>query len=287
VRVTAEEAGLLGEVPAAPVLLASQRDTRELVYAAPARQGWQAKLDLAFEPRFGRTAITRQSHLGPLRIQRPFYPERNGTCHVYVLHPPGGVVGGDLLEVTLEGAPGSRALITTPGATKLYRSLGPQAQIRQNIKLSGDACLDWFPQETIAFEGAHASIQTRVQLDREASYAGWEIVCLGRPAVPTMSGASEFSFLSPVSMPTRLAPNSSLNSWYLEFVSAFSGDVYQARRPFSRSRRISSRAIHVLPLPVGAVTSTSSNSNIASASSWKGSGLKGDGRGVPIPARSL
>lgn len=181
-RVTAEETGPLGEVPAAPVVSASPRDARDFAYAAPARQGWQAKLDLAFEPRFGRTAIARQSHLGPLRIQRPFYPEPNGTCHVYVLHPPGGVVGGDQLDVTLEGAAGSRALITTPGATKLYRSLGPQAQIRQRFALKGNACLEWFPQETIAFEGTHAAIQTRVQLAHESSYAGWEIVCLGRPA---------------------------------------------------------------------------------------------------------
>jgi urease accessory protein len=149
---------------------------------SPARQGWQAKLDLAFEPRFGRTAITRQSHLGPLRVQRPFYPEPNGTCHVYVLHPPGGVVGGDLLEVKLDSGAGSRALVTTPGASKLYRSLGAEARIRQRFDISGDACLEWFPQETIAFEGAHASIHTHVQLAAEASYAGWEIVCLGRPA---------------------------------------------------------------------------------------------------------
>lgn len=166
-----------------PARLDAEPTLPALAYAAPpARQGWQARLELAFEPRFGRTAIARQSHLGPLRIQRPFYPERNGTCHVYILHPPGGIVGGDQLEVTLEGAAGSRALLTTPGAAKFYRSLGPQAQVRQRFTIADDACLEWFPQETIAFEGAHASVQTRVRLAPEASYAGWEIVCLGRPA---------------------------------------------------------------------------------------------------------
>jgi hypothetical protein len=35
------------------------------------------------------------------------------------------------------------------------------------------------------------------------------------------------SFLSPVRMPTLSAPNSSMNSWYFEFVSAFKGVVYQ------------------------------------------------------------
>src|SRR6266404_3393062 len=84
-------------------------------------------------------------------------------------------------------------------------------------------------------------------------------------------------------MPTDSGPNSSENSTYLEFVRALRGLVYQARRPELRSRRISSRAIQVLPLPVGAVTRTSSSSRAASASSWNGSGLKGEASGVPIP----
>lgn len=171
-RVTAEDSG------PAPVWLA--RDAA--CFDTSARQGWKAQLDLGFAPRFGRTAIVSQSHVGPLRIQRPFFPESNGTCHVYVLHPPGGVVGGDELEVNLQSTAGARTLMTTPGATKLYRSLGPEAQVRQRFELEGDACLEWFPQETIAFEGAHASIETRVRLAPQATYAGWELVCLGRPA---------------------------------------------------------------------------------------------------------
>ncbi len=153
-----------------------------LTYAAQERQGWHARLALEFAPRFGRTAIRSQSHVGPLRIQRPFYPERNGTCHVYVLHPPGGVVGGDILELEAEVRPAARALITTPGATKLYRSLGGRAQIRQQFELDEHACCEWFPQETIAFEGCEAAMHTRVRLAEGATYAGWEIVCLGRPA---------------------------------------------------------------------------------------------------------
>jgi urease accessory protein len=147
-----------------------------------ATRGWRASLSLGFEPRHGRTVLAHQAHFGPLRVQRPFYPEPNGTCHVYVLHPPGGVVGGDELEVSVRGVADGRALLTTPGATKLYRSLGAEAVIRQSFELEGDFCLEWLPQETIAFAGAEARVATCVALSRGASYAGWEVVCLGRPA---------------------------------------------------------------------------------------------------------
>ncbi|MFT3928384.1 MAG: urease accessory protein UreD [Myxococcales bacterium] len=180
----AEDLGPRGEVPAvhaaSGVALAQAR--AQAVVCAPTRAGWRAELSLGFQPRYGRTRITEQAHLGPLRIQRPFYPEPNGTCHVYVLHPPGGVVGGDVLDVTLRGAEGARALLTTPGATKLYRSPGARAEIRQQFEFGEHSCLEWFPQETIAFEGTHASVKTHVRLAATASYAGWEIVCLGRPA---------------------------------------------------------------------------------------------------------
>ena len=63
-------------------------------------RGWQAAMDLHFNGSGARTVITRRRHVGPLRIQKPFYPG-DGACHVYLLHPPGGLVGGDVLDVTV------------------------------------------------------------------------------------------------------------------------------------------------------------------------------------------
>jgi urease accessory protein len=151
----------------------------ELPSATP---GWQAGLELCFEGRPGRTVLARSAHHGPLRVQRPFYPEADGACHVYLLHPPGGVVGGDVLDVRVRGHESGRALLTTPGATKLYRSAGAEAQLRQTFEVGTGFCLEWLPQETIAFSGTRARIRTHVKLAAGASYAGWEIFCLGRPA---------------------------------------------------------------------------------------------------------
>ncbi len=54
--------------------------------------GWKANLSLEFKATALRTVISKREHKGPLAIQRPFYPE-DDVCHVYLLHPPGGVVG--------------------------------------------------------------------------------------------------------------------------------------------------------------------------------------------------
>jgi urease accessory protein len=115
-------------------------------------------------------------------VQRPFYPE-GGICHVYLLHPPGGIVGGDSLELQVDAGQGSHALITTPAATKFYRAgPHPRAVLRQNL-LVKDAVLEWLPQEAIVFDGAKVRSSTRVDLTGCARFIGWEILCLGRPSV--------------------------------------------------------------------------------------------------------
>ena len=117
-----------------------------------------------------------------LYVQRPFYPEADGTCHLYLLHPPGGVVGGDELEIELDVGPDARVLATTPAATKLYRSprLGSVVSNRLQVKRGG--VLEWLPGETLAFGGTKARLSTTVELEPGARFLGWEITCLGRPA---------------------------------------------------------------------------------------------------------
>ncbi len=148
----------------------------------PAHSSWQARLELGFRAAGNRTVLAHRRHVGPLMVQRPFYPE-GGICHVYLLHPPGGVVGGDTLELQLQAEAGSHALITTPAATKFYRA-GPHpfSSLRQQLQVN-DATLEWLPQETIVFDGARARSCTRVDLTGNSQFIGWEIFCLGRPVV--------------------------------------------------------------------------------------------------------
>lgn len=143
---------------------------------------WEAQLDLKFSKSNQRTILSHRKHYGPLQVQKPFYPEINGTCHVYILHPPGGVVGGDRLNISIDVTPDAHALITTPAAGKFYRSTGPIATQEQTIKVASSGVLEWVPSENILFSGAKARIKTKIELSGDSHFVGWEISCLGRPA---------------------------------------------------------------------------------------------------------
>jgi len=153
--------------------------------------GWQAELRLKFgvRPHFlengaglpdNRTALVERHHKGPLIVQRPFYPEGD-PCHVYLVHPPGGVVGGDELRIDVQVDPGAHALITTPAATKFYRCDGRHSSQTQELRAAG-ATLEWLPQENIFYRGADVRTATRVHVDSDSRFIGWEINCLGLPA---------------------------------------------------------------------------------------------------------
>jgi urease accessory protein len=158
------------------------------------QSGWHAALRLGFRKSPHRTVLAERRHEGPLAVQRPFYPEGD-LCHVYLLHPPGGVAGGDHIDIRAEVAPGASALVTTPGATKFYHSVGPDAVQYQDLKVAGGS-LEWLPQENILFPGAKAELATRVDLTNDASFIGWEINCLGRPAIAERfdNGSALFRF---------------------------------------------------------------------------------------------
>ncbi len=144
--------------------------------------GWRAELALRFERRGAQTVLAGRRHHGPLTVQRPFYPE-GGPCHLYLLHPPGGVVGGDRLALDVSLEPGSHALLTMPGATKFYRSAGPTSRLQQHFRLGEDSVLEWLPQDSILFPGARVALESRFSLAPGARLLAWETLCLGRPVM--------------------------------------------------------------------------------------------------------
>jgi urease accessory protein len=156
--------------------------TTARAHYAAAPSHWLAELELWFAPNAGKTRLMRRRHLGPLVVQKPFHPEKDGTCHVYLLHPPGGVAGGDQLDMRFHLAADARAVLTTPGATKFYRSEHGVSTQSTVIDVGAGAVCEYLPQETILFDGANAVVDTRVTLAEGATYVGWDFLCLGRPA---------------------------------------------------------------------------------------------------------
>ncbi len=148
---------------------------------AAAARGWHADLRLRFFRRDAKT-LCDPWHEGPLRVLKALYPEGDAVCHAVIVHPPGGIVAGDQLQIALDVEPHAHALVTTPGATRFYRSEGAVASQVLSAVVREAARLEWVPQETIVHDAAQAANRLAFKLERGASMIGWDIVCLGLPA---------------------------------------------------------------------------------------------------------
>lgn len=148
----------------------------------PDSNAWQASLRLRFADDGGATRLVERTHGGPLRVQKALYPEGARICHAIIVHPPGGVVGGDRLSIDVGAAPGAHALLTSPGAAKWYRANGKLSTQEVRIDAGAGACVEWLPQESIFFNDARVRMSHNVALADDACYIGAEILCFGRSA---------------------------------------------------------------------------------------------------------
>jgi urease accessory protein len=140
---------------------------------------WRGSLAIDYRLRDGRT-IAHDRHDGPLRVLRALHPE-GGICHSVLVHPPGGVVGGDELAIELTLGEGAHALVTTPGATRFYRSAGAAAAQTLHAVAGAASRLEWLPLETIAYSGCLATNALRFDLAPGAEMIGWDVTALGLP----------------------------------------------------------------------------------------------------------
>lgn len=141
---------------------------------------WRACLELHYSLESART-VARYRHDGPLRVLRSLYPEGDTVCHNVLVHPPGGLVGGDTVETQVSVAPGAHGLVTTPGATRFYRSLGEPARQRVHARLEAGARLEWLPLEALAYNQCQAENRAVFDLAPGAELLGWDITALGLP----------------------------------------------------------------------------------------------------------
>ena len=154
---------------------------------------WHARLNIDYsaEPATGGTRADFR-HDGPLRVLKSLFPEGPEVCHTVVVHPPGGIVGGDTLSVGLAVGAGAHALVTTPGATRFYRSRGERAAQTIHARVAAGGRLEWLPLETLVHSGAHADNKMTFELAPGAEMFGWDCVALGLPAADAPFVAGDY-----------------------------------------------------------------------------------------------
>lgn len=141
---------------------------------------WHASLALDYRFEAGRSVV-RHRHQGPLRVLQSLYPEGDGICHNVLVHPPGGLVGGDVLDITVLVGSGAHGLVTTPGAARFYRSTGARAAQHTRLSLASGARLEWLPAETLCYDQCLADNQLQLELAPGAEMMGWDVTALGLP----------------------------------------------------------------------------------------------------------
>ena len=142
---------------------------------------WRADLKLDYTLESQRT-VARYLHQGPLRILQSLYPEGDQICHNVLVHPPGGLVGGDTLDIQVNVAEGAHALVSTPSATRFYKSGGQAALQQVTATLAPGARLEWLPLEAIAYNDCEATNRAIFNLTPTAELMAWDVTALGLPS---------------------------------------------------------------------------------------------------------
>jgi urease accessory protein len=152
---------------------------------AACARAWSARLQLNYAPSAdGLGPVTvRHQHDGPLRVLKSLYPEGPGTAHNVLVHPPGGLVEGDALDIDVQVATGAHGLVSTPGATRFYRSAqGGTARQSVRLQVAAGARLEWLPLETLAYPGCRARNELTFSVAEGGSLMAWDVLALGLPA---------------------------------------------------------------------------------------------------------
>lgn len=176
-----------------------------LLHEPVAARGWHARLELDYVRRGETTVLASRRHRGPLLVQKPLYPEGAQVCQSILVHPPGGIAGGDVLELECRIGNDAQVQLTTPGAGKWYRCDGRECAQHLRFAVGARAVCEWLPQETILFDGAQAAMETEIEIAAGGCFLGWDVTCFGRTAAGERFRRGHLRMASRIVVDGRLA----------------------------------------------------------------------------------
>jgi len=118
----------------------------------------------------------REAHSAKVRIP-------HGSREAILINTGGGLAGGDRFSFNVTAEENAKLTVTSQAAERVYRSLGPAADVEVTLAAHAGSSLMWLPQETILFDGAALTRRIHADLAGDARFLAVESVILGREAM--------------------------------------------------------------------------------------------------------
>lgn len=125
------------------------------------------ELELRVGRRGGVTRPVTTSHRGVLRMMQPLYLDDSGQV-AYMVMNPGGAYFGEQYRFNIETLPEASLLLTTQGATRIYKTPVEAAQQEMFFRLGACSRLEYLPDQTIAYRNAAFTQLTEIVTTTDA-----------------------------------------------------------------------------------------------------------------------
>jgi urease accessory protein len=147
----------------------------------PERVGRDGFLKLRFARCGGNTILAQSRFSLPLQALAPL-TLADGSSYLMLLNPTGGVLGGDRLVTEIDLEPGTHVCLSTPSATRVYRTVGEPAILDTVIRVGEGGTLEYFPDHVIPHAGSALRQSLRLSLNRGSRAILFDSMAAGRVA---------------------------------------------------------------------------------------------------------